>query len=298
MSVPDVRRCRFCQCSSQSDLCDTCFPVWSELEERGGLEPVESEYVCIESEFAPVWDLVREVAPALAREDPALWLEELVDLLCSRYGLNELSGELDLFAQFDELFESAVKKFASELGANDLFQLGRFQQGSKCLHWLGAKLRGPKFERPAAPEAQRAQETPRARPAPVARAPVEAAPVVARGRSERLTPFALLQALPTWADLLPASRAVFTVVYRRADRSGNEARPWCQVSVGLLVKATGYSERQVKRGLAELRRGGWIGYVVRGRPKIGASRYWVVTSPAQLGVRLSTSVLSEIAFKP
>lgn len=298
MFVPDVRRCRDCGCASQADLCEECFAVWLERELVGGGVVQDVEEFVVTSQFEPLWDLVREVAPALSRADPERWLDELVDLICSRYGLDELSGQIDLFSEFDKLFAAAVQKFRTELGANDLFQLARFREPARCLHWLGAKLRGPKFERPAAPEAQRAQGAPPVRLESRARAPVEAAPVVARARAERLTPFGLLQALPTWADLLPASRAVFTVMYRRSDRGGNAAQPWCQVSVGLLMKATGYSRRQCERGLAELRRGRWIGYIVRGRPKIGASRYWVVTSPAQLGIKLSTSVLSEIAFKP
>jgi hypothetical protein len=260
--------------------------------------PSQAEWIEVPSQFDALCDLVREVAPTLLLECPADWLEELVELVCKRYGLDELDGQIDLFSEWDGLFAAAVKKFSSELTVYDRFQLGRLEKPSQCLNWLGAKLRAPKVAvvMPAPEVLRDVVPVSPAKAASVKRERIASAAPVAQAR--RFTAFELLRALPAWAELLPASRLVFTVMYRRADRSRNVAQPWCQVSVGLLEKATGYKSRQVENALAELRRGRWIGYVVRGRPMIGGSRYWVVTSPAQLGVKLSAKVLTEIAFKP
>ena len=239
----------------------------------------------------------------------ATWVDKLADRLCAVFGFDTLEFQPDLFETWEQRLAEIPEKFLSSFSSSELDWIQEQRGNSWVLPLLVSKL--DQLEKiKFVPEPFDVLASSRRRPRTTTvstsmsqqQLPGDPDPAAiaapARSRAGRLTGLALLEALPQWAALLPAARFVFTVMYRRAHRSASAAQPWCQVSVGLLMKATGYGNTQVRNSLAQLRRGRWIGYVVRGRPQIGGSRYWVATSPAQLGPAAVLALAQKFGFKP
>lgn len=265
-----------------------------------------------EFDEAAAIDVACEIAGAfsatLDEDECELWVDEVVPRVWNLLERELLEGQLNLFEDWSSVVAGLPSRLLSKLPDKVRRDVPHDWPASwkrRALNVALDELAGVPW---LAPTEERFEDQ-----LPVAR------PVAKTGVSDRrelvpvpqvpaLSGLALLKSLPAWSRLLPAARAVFVVIYRRAERRTNPARPWCQVSVGLLMKVTGYKSRQVEKALAQLRGARWIGYVevlsrdgrvikLRGRPGRGGSRYWVVTSPAQLGVRLTAQILAELGFK-
>jgi len=263
----------------------------SELEDElcGAGEPEPAEQITVWTDLPGVDLLVEFCRVTLTEDELDLWREKLVPRVCELAKLDEVDPQVDLLASFDERFSEAVQSFltsVSDLERRDLLRLPGSLWKLNGLVQLFDDLLG------VDPQAElRVRRRLRRQPVVAAElaglaAAQPAAPTVPVG-------FVLFRQDPGWEKLLPAAQRVFRVMFSRATNRSRGKGLSCGVSVGLLMKATGYSARQVKRGLAQLRAGGWIGYVVhqsrdgrltqlRGRPMIGCSRYWVVRHPDQL----------------
>jgi hypothetical protein len=263
----------------------------------------------VDLDFQLAGDLARALRVDLDFDAQVDWAKRVVPRVVELFALDELQGQLDFFDSWRAVLRALPARLLSRLSTQQLLRIGQqhsaFWKASTLVgyldEWAGVEYVPERFNPllipPVRPSpAKVASDRPREK-LPVD--PVPAAIAAPSGSSAgRLTGLALLQALPQWTALLPAAQEVFTFMYRRADRRKTPAQPWCEVSVGLLMKVTGYSQRQSERALAELRRGRWIGYIVRGRPQIGGSRYWVATSPFQLGDAALRSLVSKFGFKP
>jgi len=252
-----------------------------------GVETVDEVFIW--TELAGVDRFLQFSGASVTDDGLDHWRDVLVPWVCLYGGLDVVERQLDLVSSWDELFSTAVEKFLNSLGTNVGFLQSPKLSESAKLAWFVAAF----DDRCRVDVQAEARESRRLRRQ--TQAAVELAVLAAAQPAAPKVPvgFVLFRQDPAWEKLLPAAQRVFRVMFSRATNRSLGKGLSCGVSVGLLMKATGYKSRQVERGLAQLRAGGWIGYVVhqsrdgrltqlRGRPMIGCSRYWVVRRPDQL----------------
>jgi len=216
--------------------------------------------------------------------------EKIIDAVCSFGELDVIDGAVDLVNSFDDLFFNAVQLFESTLSQIDRqrfrsWPIGRGRVVEVCRLLERAKVDREKHAEEARlrRQAEILRELQEQREREEAEAWERARRRVRRNYAEPIAGeppgFNLVRSDPGWQVLPAAWKCVFEVLFGRSrlDKSGRRFQ--CQVHIDWICERSGYCRMSVKKAVKGLIEAGWIGRLVRGRPKIGASRYWVARSP-------------------
>lgn len=290
MFLPDVLRCRVCQCASESNLCDECFAVDLENELCGEGEPPLPEVVEL---WVPERGLSLLADICLCRFDEFGddWAQEkIIDAVCSFGGLDVVDGQVDLVNSFDDLFFQAVQLFDATLSQLDRQRFRSWPVGRGRVVEICRLIERLKVDREKRAEEARLRRQVEILRELEERREREAAEELARARRavkrnyaepvEGEPPgFNLIRSDPRWQALRASWKCIFEFLFGRSrlDKSGR--RFGCQVHMEWIQEGTGYGETAVREGVRGLIEAGWIGRPKRGRPMTGASWYWVTRSP-------------------
>jgi hypothetical protein len=221
---------------------------------------------------------------------PAWAQRKIINAVCSFGELDVIDGAVDLVNTFDELFFQAVKLFDSTLSDIDRRRFRTMQFGQPKVFEVCRLLDRGRLDRE-----KRAEEAKLARQAKIwrelqeqrereeAEAREKARRRVRRNYAEAVEGeppgFNLFRSDPGWQALRASWKCVFEYLFGRArlDEQGRRFRVY--VAMEFIEEHTGYGETAVREAVGGLIRAGWIGRDKRGRPKIGASVYWVARAP-------------------